>query len=196
MRAGLTQLLERRFPSGEVEEANDAGTAMQIIARGKTDLTLLDIDLPGRSGLDLIADILSCSPRTRILMLSGQNEQEFGQRAVKAGAHGYIAKANEMVDITRAIERVLQRGKFISPDLASTLADHLQGKAKLGHEELSSREFEVLRMFGGGFSPSEIAEKLALSPKTVSTYRARILEKLGLHSTGDIVRYAVLHGIA
>jgi DNA-binding NarL/FixJ family response regulator len=158
---------------------------------------MVDIDLPDRSGLDLLADIRVLSPQSRVLVLSGQDEMEFGQRVIKAGASGFIGKLSSTEQIMAAIQRVLSGKIFITSDLASSIVQSaLTNQARLPHELLSQREFEVFRFFGQGYSNSDIGEKLGISIKTVSTYRSRILEKMNLKTTSDIVRYAVKNGLA
>ncbi|HEX7859320.1 MAG TPA: response regulator transcription factor [Verrucomicrobiae bacterium] len=191
MRTGLAQLLTRHFPSLELEEAADAASAMAKISASVWDLIIIDIELPDRSGVDLLADIRrSCD--SPVLVLSGQSEREFGKRVLQAGAAGFLRKATDTKEIIPAIERVLAGHKYVSPDLAATILDQLQSPAGTEpHETLSTREFEVLRLLGAGLTATDIAHRLNISIKTVSTFRSRILEKLRLQSTGDIVRYAV-----
>jgi DNA-binding NarL/FixJ family response regulator len=197
MRTALKQLLSAKFPSSIIEEANNASSAIQQISNRRWSVVVVDIDLPDRSGLDLLADIRKLAPSSPILVFSGQNEQEFGYRVLKAGAAGFVGKLSSNQEIETAFDRVLSGKKYITSDLASTLIDTTFNRAgRLPHELLSEREFEVLRMFGRGYSSSEIAENLAISIKTASTYRARILSKLGLKSTGEIVRYALKNGLA
>jgi DNA-binding NarL/FixJ family response regulator len=192
MRTGLAQLLTRHFPLLELEEAADAATAVAKVSEGVWDLIIMDIELPDRSGVDLLADIRrACG--APVLVLSGQSEREFGKRVLQAGAAGFLRKATDTKEIIPAVERVLAGHKYVSADLAATILEQLQTRTGELHEALSRREFEVLRMFGGGLTSSEIAERLNVSIKTVSTFRSRILEKLRLQSTGDIVRYAVEH---
>lgn len=196
MRSGLKHLLNRSFPACTVEEAADAATAMGKIGSEIWDLIIVDLDLPDRSGLDLLRDIQSLTPKRRALVLSGHDEHEFGKRVLQAGASGFIGKLSHNEEIVGAIRRILSGKTFISADLASTIVD---GVLKHGdgfpHESLSEREFEVLRLLGRGNTVSETANKLGISVKTVSTYRSRILEKIGLRSTGEIVRYAVTHDL-
>jgi DNA-binding NarL/FixJ family response regulator len=197
MRSALKQLLATRFPHSSLDEAADAASAMKLITEEDWTLIMVDIDLPDRSGLDLLADIRVLSPQSRVLVLSGQDEMEFGQRVIKAGASGFIGKLSSTEQIMAAIQRVLSGKIFITSDLASSIVQSaLTNQARLPHELLSQREFEVFRFFGQGYSNSDIGEKLGISIKTVSTYRSRILEKMNLKTTSDIVRYAVKNGLA
>jgi two-component system, NarL family, invasion response regulator UvrY len=192
VRSSLKQLLVQSFSSCTVEEAGDASSAMPRLNQGSWDLILLDIDLPDRSGVDLIRDIHALNPKSPVLVLSGGNEFELGQRVIRAGASGFVPKASSQDEILGAIRRTLSGKKSISPDLAAKLAEGaLKHDNRAPHELLSEREFEVLRLFGQGCTTSSIADRMKLSVKTISTYRTRILEKLGLKTTGDLVRYAV-----
>jgi DNA-binding NarL/FixJ family response regulator len=162
-----------------------------MVHENRFDAILMDIDLPDRSGLEVIADLTAEDSRIRILALSGLPEDEFGRRALTAGASGYVEKNARNEEIIAAIQRVVQGKKHVSPDLASKLLDRPIKAHASDHDLLSAREFEVLRSMGKGRTLSEIANELGLSVKTASTYRTRILKKLGLKTTGEIVRYAV-----
>src|SRR5687768_3335571 len=177
MRTGLAQLLTRHFPLLQLEEAADAATAVAKVAEGVWDLIIMDIELPDRSGVDLLADIRRAC-QAPVLVLSGQSEREFGKRVLQAGAAGFLRKATDTKEIIPAVERVLAGHKYVSADLAATILDQLQSRSSELHDALSTREFEVLRLFGGGLTSSQIAERMGVSVKTVSTYRSRILEKL------------------
>lgn len=197
MRVGIKQLLVRSFPEAVVEEAETAAAAVGKITSASWDLILLDLELPDRSGVDLLSDIRALAPKARVLILSGLSEIEMGTRLLKAGAWGYLAKATAGVEVVQAIKRVLAGRKHVSPELAAAIVeDSLEPAESPAHERLSDREFEVLRMYGKGLAASEIADRLGISIKTASTYRSRILQKLHLRTTGEIVRYAVSKKIA
>lgn len=190
----FNQLLTHAYPDAAVEEAGNAREAMQLITRTPWDLVILDIDLPDRSGLDLLYDLRAVAPDAPVLVVSGRCEEEFGERSLKAGAMGFLQKASPLDDILTAIRRVRAGKKYISPDLASRLLEtRLTPGHPTAHAVLSAREFEVLRLLGGGQTVSVIAASLNLNVKTVSTYRTRVLEKLGLHNTAGIIRYALQH---
>lgn len=196
VRDGLKRLLLHSFPGAIVEEAVRAREAMERIGRGPWDVVFLDIDLPDRSGLDLLRDLCDLAPDVPVLMLSGMREEEFGERAIKAGAAGFLHKASAADEILAAIRRVRAGKSYISADLASRLMEtKLNPGKEAAHEALSPREFEVLRLLGEGHTVSDVAALLNLSVKTVSTYRTRVLEKLGLQNTAGIIRYAVTHGL-
>jgi two-component system invasion response regulator UvrY len=191
IRSALREMIENKLSPCVVVEAGSAASALNEAAKGKWDVIVLDIDLPDRSGLDLLRDLLAQSPKNKVLMLTGLPEKEFARRALAAGAFGYIEKSINTARVVEAVQRILEGKKYISPDLAAALIDNpIAGASKL-HDALSPREFEVLRLYGTGRKLAEIAESLGLSVKTAGTYRARILEKLSLQSTGDIVAYAV-----
>lgn len=196
IRDGLKQLLLRAFPGAAVEEAMRARDAMERIVHGPWDVVFLDIGLPDRSGLDLVRDLRAVAPSVPVLIFSGLREEEFGERALKAGAAGFLPKASAADEILAAIRRVRAGKSYISADLASRLMEtKLNGGEQAAHEALSPREFEVLRLLGEGNTVSDVAALLSLSVKTVSTYRTRVLEKLGLKNTAGIIRYAVTHGL-
>ena len=196
VREGLKRILLHAFHGSTVEEAADAREAMDCISPGPWDVVFLDIDLPDRSGLDLLYDLRKIAPTAPVLMVSGMLEEEFGERALQAGAAGFLNKVSLMEEILTAVRRVRSGKKYISPDLGARLMERrLNPGLKTAHEALSAREFEVLRLLGDGRTASEIAALLNLSVKTVSTYRTRVLEKLGLRTTAEIIRYAVRHGL-
>ena len=194
VRTSLTQVLRHHFAASAIDQAEDAASASQKFGQAQYDLILLDLDLPDRGGLDLLRDIRSANPKTRVLVLSGASELDYGQMALSAGAAGFVPKTSAEPQILEAIQRVLSGRRYFTQNLAETLADVRAGVGpRAPHLTLSTREFEVLRLFGGGYAPSEIATRLHLSIKTISTYRARILKKLSLRTSGDLVRYAVTH---
>ncbi len=196
VRDGLKRLLTHSFHGATVEEASNAREGMQRISHGPWDVVFLDIDLPDRSGLDLLRDLRNLAPNAPVLMVSGMLEEEFGERALEAGAAGFVNKASMMDEVLAAIRRVRSGKKYISPDLGARLMEkRLNPGPKIAHEGLSIREFEVLRLLGDGRTVSEIAALLNLSVKTVSTYRTRVLEKLSLHTTAEVIRYALRHGL-
>lgn len=196
VRDGFKRLLLHSFQGATVEEAANAREAVALISRGRWDVVFLDIDLPDRSGLDLLHDLRTLAPEAPVLVVSGRLEEEFGERALKAGAMGFLQKASMMEEVLTAVRRVRLGKKYISPELASRLLENsLKPGDKSAHDALSAREFEVLRMLGEGRTVSEIAAVLNLNVKTVSTYRTRVLEKLGLHNTAEIIRYALQHGL-
>lgn len=194
IRQSLGLVLRSLFPGAELCEADSAKAAVNRFAEKKWSVILLDLDLPDRSGLDLLRDARSLAPASPVLVFSGRNEAEYGRRVLAAGAMGFLSKMSTPAQIETAVRRVLAGHKHISPDLAEQLVGPAPGAAP--HEALSDRELEVLRLFAAGLSPTDTAARLGISIKTISTYRARILEKLGLRTTADLIRYAVDHHIA
>jgi two-component system invasion response regulator UvrY len=179
-----------------VGEARDAEEAMSKVRSTKPDLVLLDLSLPDRSGLDLLMQLRSEMPSLNVLVLSGYPEKDYAIRCLRAGAMGYLAKESAPEELSSAIRKIVRGRKYVSASLADLLATELGGnEGRLPHEGLSDREFQVLCMIGQGKSVTQIAEQLNLSPPTVSTYRTRILEKLKVESTAQLIHYAVLHGL-
>jgi DNA-binding NarL/FixJ family response regulator len=197
VRSGLRQILEDEFPRAVFGEAATAGDALALAIKEPWDLVLLDVTLPGRSGLDALADLRFACPRLPVLMLSMHPEAEFAVRALRAGAAGYLTKQSAAEELVAAVEKALAGGRYITASLAEKLAAEVSRGPASGsaHEALSEREFQTLRMLVAGKAVKDIAAELSLSAKTVSTYRARILEKLGLKSTVELVRYAMQHGL-
>lgn len=197
VRRGLRQILADAFPGVEVAEATDAEQTIETAYREKCDVVILDISMPGRSGLDALKEIKKDNPALPVLVLSIHPEDQFATRLLKAGASGYMTKESAPEELVNAVNKVIAGGKYVSAALAEKLAADLE-KDRAGvppHQRLSDREYEVLLLIATGHTISEIAVKLSLSVKTISTYRARILEKTDLKSNADLVRYAVSHGL-
>lgn len=196
LRSGLRRILEASLPEVRVGEAGTVDEALAVLRKGPWDLLLLDISMPGRSGLDAIPEIKEQHPRLPILVLSMFGEQQFAIRALKAGASAYLTKEHAPEELILAIRTVLGGRRYIGASLAEALAAHVavdrEGPA---HERLSPREFEVFRLIASARGATEIAEELGLSVKTVSTYRARILEKMQLASNAELMQYALRHGL-
>lgn len=194
-RMGMVQLVRTTFTPVEVEEADCAVKALELVRQRRWDLVLLDIDLPDRSGLDILADLKRAQPQMPILFVSGCADEEFALRAMQGGACGFVEKNAPVDDLRKALTTAIAGGRYISGGMSGKMALHALDEADQPPEELlSDREFQVLRHLGAGKTVSEIAALLSLSVKTVSTYRARLLQKLKLHSTSDLVRYAVKKG--
>ena len=192
VREGLKEILTRHLTDVECGEAKDAEQALAQVREYHWDLLLLDITMPGRSGLYVLGELKQLRPELPILVLSMLPEDQFGKRVLKAGAWGYLNKDAPPEELIQAVRRILAGRRYVSPDLAEQFAHDLQGKANLSpHETLSSREFEILLMIGAGRAVGQIAEVLHLSGTTVSTYRARILEKMGMTTTAELIRYAI-----
>jgi len=194
VRRGLRAFLESELPSTECGEAGDSQQILLQIRREHWDLLILDITMPGRSGLDILKDIKLECPGLPILVLSVHSEGEFGERVLRAKASGYVSKESPLEELIKAIRKALVGGTYVSPTLAEKLAIDLGKHTKQPlHERLSDREFEVLRMIASGKTVSQIAEELHLSVHTVSTHRAHILEKTSMTTNAELVRYAIEH---
>jgi two-component system, NarL family, invasion response regulator UvrY len=194
VREGLKKLLTHENDMCVIGEAGDSLEAFELIDRLLPDLLLLDLSLPGRSGLDILADIRLRYPELRTLILSMHPEESWGLRALKAGADGYLGKDVVPDELVTAIRRIHAGRKYITEGLAEALVDDMmQPQAAHAHERLSQREFEVLLLIASGKQPRDIADLLSIGERTVGTYRRRILEKLRLASTADIVHYAIQH---
>lgn len=192
VRQGICALLGRALAGATVAEAASAAAALAAIQREPWDLLVLDIALPDKHGLEVLKEAKLLRPALPILMLSLYPEREFALRALKAGAAGYLSKDRDPDELIGAVKVVLAGGRYITSSLAEQLAQQMTGQRALApHEGLSDRELEVLRLLGQGKTVSGIAEELALSVKTVSTYRTRLLEKLRLQTTAELVRYAI-----
>lgn len=194
MRKGLKQLFALVGDIEVVAEATDGGTALERLRQGGIDLLLLDMTMPGISGEDLVARIRAHYPTLPILILSMHKEAQIAQRALKAGANGYLTKDRDPEDLLDAIRKVAAGGRFLDAEIAEQMAFTASGVgAPAGHECLTDREFQVMRLLAQGVSVNDIAAQLAISAKTVSTHKARLMEKMGFASNADLVRYSVEH---
>lgn len=196
VRQGLRRMVEADPGLAISGEAGDPATLLAALEKTATDLVLLDVSMPGGPFLDTLRALRERHPSIRVLVLSVHPEDQWAVRALKAGASGYLTKDHSPDQLLEAIRRVYRGGKYVSPTLAEQLATHLDAAGQRApHELLSDREFEVMRRLGSGLTVSQIASELAISAKTVSTYRARILEKMAVASNADLVRYAARYGL-
>lgn len=192
VRRGLRLLLLEEYPSAEIGEAGDAETLVNKIIQQEWDVVICDISMPGRSGLDALSQIKQIAPKLPVLIMSMYPEDQYALRVLKAGAAGYLGKETIHDDIVRAIQTVQLGKKFITPTIAEKLAKAFEvDTTDQLHEKLSDREFDVFKMLASGKAVSEIANQFALSVTTVSTYRSRVLEKMGMKSNADLTRYAL-----
>jgi len=199
LRKGVIRSLEDTRLGISCDEASNGEEALKKVASRKYDMVLLDISLPGRSGLDVLKQLNREQPALPVVMLSMYPEEDYAIRALSLGACGYLTKESASEEIEAAVQKVLSGGRYISPSLAETVAVHLGSgldKGALPHDALSSREAQFLRMIGSGKTPSQIADELSLSIKTVSTYRSRVLTKLKLSNNAELIKYAIKHGLA
>jgi len=198
VRRGLKQILTDEFSKVKVSEAGTSQEALEAALAHPLDLVLLDINMPGRSGLDVLQELREQRPKLPVLVLSISSEEEFALRCLKLGAAGYISKRSASDELIIAVKKALAGGKYVTAALAEKLAANLAGPdaAQLPHEVLSNRELQVLRMIANGKTIKEISAELSLSEKTIATYRARISEKMGLATNVELTRYAIQHNLA
>jgi two-component system, NarL family, invasion response regulator UvrY len=192
LRRGLKKILQHALPDAICGEAQDAREVMEHVRAGPWDLLILDITMPGRSGLDVLRDVKTLRPDLPVLILSMHPEDQYAKRVLRAGASGYMNKESAPEELLKAVAKVLGGGSYVSPRLAESLArDLTRHPDRSPHEILSDREFEVLRRLGSGRTVAQIADDLNLSATTVSTYRARLLDKMRMTTTAELIRYAV-----
>lgn len=197
VRRGLQQILADEFDVVEFGEAADAAQTLERVYGERWDAVILDISMQGRSGLDVLKDMRKERPTLPVLVLSMYPEDQFATRVLKAGASGYMTKETAPEELVNAINKILDGGRYVSSSLAEILARDLSRDAqgRVPHDQLSDREFQVLRLIASGMSVADIGAKLAPSPKTISTYRARILEKMDLKNNAELTHYAIRRGL-
>jgi two-component system invasion response regulator UvrY len=196
VRRGVREMLHEEFRDAVFGEATTAQEALDLAWKNAWDLIILDITMPGRSGLDILRDLKAATPGAAVLVQSMHAEDQFAMRVLKAGASGYITKDSMPEELLRAVGMVLDGRRYVSSLLGEQLAVFISAEAgRPAHERLSDREFQVLRMIAGGRSITEIGAELSLSVKTISTYRARIIDKLGVRTNLELARYAAREGL-
>jgi DNA-binding NarL/FixJ family response regulator len=195
VRCGVKHVLQDEFPGIEIGEAATAPELLEQVGKHQWDMVVLDLTMPGRSGLDALHELKALRPAIRVLVLSMHPEDQFAVRVLRAGAAGYLTKESITDELVQAVRRILAGGKYIRSSVADLLAVQIQrgDEDQPPHARLSDREFQVLGMIAKGKTVTTIADELALSVKSISTYRTRILDKLNLKSTADLARYAVHH---
>ncbi len=194
VRRGIKEVLSQEFSQWAVLEVARGRDALHMVNQEEIDLVILDIHLPDKNGIEVLKEIKLMRPTLPVIILSLYPEEHYALRAIKAGASSYLTKESAPEELILAIRKVRQGGRYVSASVGEKLADSLAGKiSDTPHERLSDRELEVLRLISKGKPVGKIAEHLCLSVKTVSTYRARILEKLDLHTTPELMRYAIDH---
>lgn len=199
VREGLKRIIGNEPRLELVGEAADGHSALKMLQAANIDVLILDMSMPGRSGIELINLIKRESPKVAILVLSMHSEEQFAVRAIRAGALGYLSKGCESEELVRAIEKVFAGQPYITATVAERLALEVRRPANQStepHSLLSEREFQIFRLLVDGHGIGEIADKLSLNSRTVSTYKARVLEKMQLETTTDLVRYAIRHGLS
>jgi DNA-binding NarL/FixJ family response regulator len=194
MREGLKQLLASEADLVVAAEAANGHEVLKLVRESDFDVLLLDMSMPGRSGIELIKQVKAEKPRLRLLVLSMHQENQYAVRAIKAGASGYLTKDSASSQLVSAIRKVAAGGAFITADVAEQLAlGAMPEAAGLPHTALSDREYQVFQQLASGVSVTDIADRLNLSVKTVSTHKARLMEKMGIGSQAELIRYALRH---
>jgi DNA-binding NarL/FixJ family response regulator len=191
VRKGLIQLLARQRDFGEFGEAATAGEALALVERQPWDIVLLDLALPDGSGLEVLQRVRELRATLPVLVVSMYPEDQLGERLLEAGAGGYLTKEAAPEELVRAIRRVLRGQKYLSPALEAQLAERTAGGPSLPHDRLSAREFEVMLLLAAGRPIHVIARRLGVSPKTVTTYRSRVLAKMRMTTNAELTYYAV-----
>ena len=196
IRRGVKDILEDLAVALEVDETDSVQSTLKRIISAHYDILLLDISFPDGSGLDVLAQVQALSPDTRVLVLSMYPEQQFARRVLRTGAQGYLTKDSAPTELIAAVKKVLAGGKYVTQSLAEQLASDLASPgSRTALDLLSDREYQVFRAIASGKTIAQIAAELALSPKTVSTYRSRLMQKLNLGSTAELVRCALEEGL-
>lgn len=196
VRRGLREMLSE---TGDILVGGEADTAAEVLRQVRAErwsVIVLDISLPGGSGIDLISDIRRERPDARVLILTVYSEEQYAIRAIRAGACGFMTKESAPEELIDAIRRIAAGGRYISPELAETLASLVAGDASgQPHERLSNRELEILKLLASGKTVSQIGQSLSLSVKTISTHRTRILKKMEMKTNAELMHYAVRHAL-
>ena len=195
VRRGLIELLQQLPDGVQFGEAGTAAEALALALDEKWDVVLLDLGLPDRHGLDVLRELRVARPQLPVLILTMFPEDQLALRVLELGAAGYLTKESAPEELLRALERVMAGHKYLSPAMAQAVADGLGGPPPTPHEQLSERELEVLRLLAAGRPITAISRLLGLSPKTVTTYRARLLHKLRMKSNAELTFYATQHGL-
>jgi DNA-binding NarL/FixJ family response regulator len=192
VREGLKQIVAEEKDMIVSGEAEDAASLMEFLEKEKCSIVVLDINMPGKSGLEALKDIKQLYPELPVLILSMFSEDQYGLRAIRAGASGYLKKVSATTELVAAIRKIISGRKYINPVLAEKLADNIGGdKNNYLHERLSDREYQIMCNIALGKSAEEIADELALSINTIYTYRNRILEKMSMKSNVELTQYAI-----
>lgn len=193
LRQGLKQILAEEFPEAEFREAGSTQQTLEYARQTQWDIVVLDVFMPGRSGLEVLQELKDNRAAVPVLVLSSAPEEQMAVRVLKAGASGYLSKQTAAENLVRAVKKVLGGGKYVSESLAERLATEAGGSPPLPHQLLSDREFQVMHLLLAGKSLKEIAAELSLSAKTISTFHTRIWEKLCVKNDVELVRYAMEH---
>lgn len=191
VRTGLRQIISAAFPAAQFGEAADSQAALELIWQRDWDVVILDIAMPGRNGLEVLRELKSAKSRTAVLVLSVHPEDQYALPVMRAGAAGFLTKESAAEQIVGVLEKILAGGRHVSEAVLARMADVFSHGPVAPHETLSDRELQVLQLLGSGRTVKETGAELRLSTKTVSTYRARLLRKLGLQNNVELARYAL-----
>jgi DNA-binding NarL/FixJ family response regulator len=196
IRNGVKQILLREFTQVEFGEAANGIEAFRLIREKNWDIIILDMDMPGRNGLEVLKQLKDENTKIPVLMFSLHPEEQIAIRALKSGAAGYLGKNSADTELLKAVQQILSGKKYITPSLAEQLANQIENpQDKAPHEFLSDREYQTLLLFANGKTVSEIADELLLSVPTISTYRVRILEKMNMKTNAELVSYAIRNNL-
>jgi len=196
VREGLKRIVTAAQDMAVVGEAADGAQVMQQVRESDFEVLVLDLSMPGRSGMELIKQVRSERPRLRILVLSMHEELQYAVRAIKSGASGYLSKESAPLQLMQVLRKIASGGAFISSDVAEQLAlGSMLGSISAAHEKLTDREFEIFRLIAMGMSVTDIAVRLNLSAKTISTHKANLMQKMNLQNQSELIRYAIKHGV-
>ena len=194
VRKGIKLILAEAYPLAEIEDVSDSTELLKKASKKHWTVIISDITMPGRSGLDVLKELKEQSPSTPILILSAHSAEEYAVRSIKAGASGYLTKESAPDELIKAVEYILSGKRYLTSEITELLIDSYGGNSeKAPHDSLSNREFEVMKLLVAGQSISDMAESLCLSANTISTYRARIMEKMHIHTNTELIKYAIFH---
>jgi two-component system, NarL family, invasion response regulator UvrY len=197
VREGIRQIVAADANIEVVGQAVDGADLLKRIGGSPVDVVLLDLTMPGLDGLDVLKQLRRAQPKIAVLVLTMHSEAQFAVRALKSGAAGFVTKDSAAQDLVDAIKKVASGGRYISPQVAERLAEHLgPDTGRPLHDQLSDREYQVLRLIAAGRSTREISEQLSLSMKTISTYRGRLFEKMKMRNTAELTAYVINNGLA
>jgi DNA-binding NarL/FixJ family response regulator len=196
VRRGLREILADAIPGADFSEVGNGDEVLSQLGKSQVSMLVLDISMPGRSGIDVLRDVKHTYPRMPVIILSCQPEEQYAVRCLRAGAAAYISKESASDELALATKKILGGGRYVSTSLAEKLIANLDESVdKPLHESLSDREHEVMRMIAAGIPLTEIGDRLHVSVKTISSYRSRIMEKMQMKSNADLTRYAMTHGL-
>lgn len=195
IRFGLIKLIEQESDIQIVGECKSGAETLETIKKVQCDVLLLDLELPDRNGIEILKDLKITKPKIPVLIMTMHDEERFALRTIKAGASGYLNKDQSSSELIKAIRKIAGGGKYLTPSVAEKLADQYSETANSPIENLSDREFEVLRLMAPGLTQVQIADKLCLSLSTINTYRSRLLEKLNLNSNAQLIHFAITNNL-